>query len=115
LIQRRVVEQGSTDSEEHRRLIKMIGKRGKAKSKMLPSGGVVIEGRTYDAISEAVAIDPGQPVRVVAVRTNRIVVRPIDREQSVDEHEEEPAETSEDILSRPIDSLGLEPLDDPLA
>jgi hypothetical protein len=33
----------------------------------------------------------------------------------VGEHEEKPAETSEDILSRPIDSLGLEPLDDPLA
>ncbi len=99
------------DDESYRNLKKMVGKRGKAKSMMLPSGVVSIEGRTYDAVSEGMAIDPGQPIRVVAIRTNRIVVRPVDAQ----EPQPQTAEAEEDILSRPIDALGLEPLDDPLA
>jgi membrane-bound ClpP family serine protease len=101
------------DDESYRNLKKMVGKRGKAKSKMLPSGAVLIEGRTYDAVSEGMAIDPGQTIRVVAVRTNRIVVRPVDAQEP--QSQPQTAEADDDILSRPIDALGLEPLDDPLA
>jgi membrane-bound serine protease (ClpP class) len=85
----------------------MIGKRGSAKTKMLPSGVVVIEGRTYDAVSEGMPIEAGQPIQVVAVRTNRIVVRSADSEQP-------PGEDS-DVLSRPIDTVGPDPFEDPLA
>ncbi len=62
------------------RLKALIGRTGRAKSKMLLSGVVTIDGRTIDAISESMPIEVGQPVRVVQVRANRVVVRPVDQE-----------------------------------
>ena len=97
----------------------LIGRLGRAKSKMLPGGVVVIERRKYDAVSHGVAIDPGQIVKVIGVRNGRIVVRPSDEnlpdEPAPVEASPASAESEEDLLSRPIDSLGLESLDDPLA
>jgi membrane-bound ClpP family serine protease len=83
----------------------MIGKRGVAKTKMLPSGIVVIDDRPYDAVSDGYAIEPGTPVEVISVRTKRAVVRPV-------EPDEPATARSDDILSQPIDQLGLGPLDD---
>lgn len=97
------------DGEEYRQLKTIVGKRGKAKSKMLPSGVVMIEGKTFDAVSQGMAIEPGDPVLVVAVRTNRIVVRPLEP------HEQQPAEPADEVLSRPIDTVSLDPFQDPLA
>ena len=100
------------DDPVYRDLKSLIGKRGKAKSVMLPSGAVTINGRTYDAFSEGMPIEPGAPIQVVAVRTNRLVVRP------AAEAADDAAPTSraeEDILNRPLGELGLEPFDDPLA
>lgn len=89
------------------RLQDLIGKRGIAKTKMLPSGAIVIEGRVYDALSEGMAIDPGQAVRVTAVRTNRLMVVLDDR----------PPATRLDgsmMLAQPAQELGLESLEQPL-
>lgn len=66
------------ETEGYRGLTQMIGKRGIAKSMMLPAGAVQIEGRSYDAVSEGMAIDPGAAVLVVGVSMQRIVVRPDD-------------------------------------
>lgn len=100
------------DTEEYRGLKSLIGKVGKSKSKMMPSGAIVIEGRTYDAVSEGMAIDAGIPVKIIAVRTNRIVVRPTDEAATA------PAASlagdASDVLSQPIDSLGIEGFDEPL-
>jgi membrane-bound ClpP family serine protease len=87
----------------------LIGRRGVAKTKMLPSGAVVIDGRTYDALSDGTAIDRGQPVRVKAVRTNRIVVVLAPPGPS-----EEIAEIT-DVLDEPADKFGLESLEEPPA
>ena len=95
-----------SDTPEHRKLKDLIGKRGVAKTKMLPSGAVVIDGRVYDAIGEGMAIDPGQPVRVTAVRTNRIVV-------VLDDSPRELLSESADVLAQPARNLGLESLDQP--
>ena len=92
------------DRPEHRKLQDLIGKCGVAKTKMLPSGAVVIDGRVYDAIGEGMAIDPGQPVRVTAVRTNRIVVVLDDSPRTL------LSETA-DVLAQPARNLGLESLD----
>jgi membrane-bound ClpP family serine protease len=97
----------------------LVGRLGRAKSKMLPGGVVVIERRKYDAVSHGAAIEPGQVVKVVGVRNGRIVVRPSD-EPLADEPAPQPVKTAEaeseaDLLSQPIDALGLESLDDPLA
>jgi membrane-bound ClpP family serine protease len=104
-------EEVMPDSEERRRLRQLVGRVGRAKSKMLPSGAVMIDGHIIDAVSEGLPIEPEQPVRVIEVRGAMVVVRPVD-ENAMDE--QQPA-TAEDVLSRPIESLGIDPFDDPLA
>ena len=74
---------------------------------MLPSGAVMVEGQTIDALSEGMPIEAGQRVRVIEVRGNRVVVRPADDDEQPD--------PDDDVLSRPIESLGLDSLEDPLA
>ncbi len=96
------------DSPLRRTLRSFVGKAGVAKSLMLPSGAIQVEGMTIDALSEGMPIEAGQRVRVVAVRGNRVVVRPADADDP------EPAK-GDDVLSRPIESIGLDPFDDPLA
>ena len=59
------------ETEEYRGLKQLIGRYGKTRSKMLPSGDVVVEGKTYDAITSGMAIEAGEPIRVVDVRTQR--------------------------------------------
>jgi membrane-bound ClpP family serine protease len=99
------------DNEERRVLRGLLGKVGQAKSQMLPSGSVVVEGRIIDAVSEGLPIDAGQNVRVIEVRGSRVVVRPLEEGESATPARPE----SDDLLSRPIDSLGIEYPDDPLA
>src|SRR5262245_16540133 len=58
-------------------LAAQIGKQGIAKRLMTPSGQVLIEGRSYEAVSEGPAIEAGQAV-VIAKATNRqLVVRAV--------------------------------------
>jgi membrane-bound serine protease (ClpP class) len=95
-----------SDTPAHRGLKELIGRRGVAKTKMLPSGAVLIDGRIYDAVSDGLAIDPGQPIRVKAVRTNRIFV-------TLDTSPRPDAPTESDLLSRPVESLGLDSLEEP--
>lgn len=64
------------DTEAYRGLADLVGRRGVAKGLMVPSGLVRIDDKTYDAVSEGTAIEPGQPVLVVSVSTQRLVVRP---------------------------------------
>jgi len=97
------------DSEERRQLRGLVGRIGRAKSRMLPSGAVAIDNHIIDAVSEGLPIEPGQPVRVIEVRGTMVVVRPVD-EDATDEQA-----PPDDMLSRPIDQLGLEAFDDPLA
>ncbi len=87
----------------------LVGRAGIAKSKMLPSGSVLIDGKFVDAVSQGSAIDKGQAVVVVEVRANRVVVRAADPEEAR-QIEADPR----DIFTKPIDELGLESLDEPL-
>ncbi len=64
------------DTENYRGLPHLVGKRGTARGLMLPSGIVVIDNKSYDAVSEGVTIEAGQNVLVVGVSTQRLVVRP---------------------------------------
>jgi membrane-bound serine protease (ClpP class) len=93
--------------EEVRRAL--IGRVGVARSKMLPSGAVEIDGQMVDAISQGQAIEPGTYVTVMEVRANRVVVRPAGKD------ERPTLANPKDILSRPIEELGIESLDNPLA
>jgi membrane-bound serine protease (ClpP class) len=87
----------------------LIGRVGVARSKMLPSGAVEIDGQMIDAVTQGQAIEPGAYVVIVEVRANRVVVRPAGKDQRPSH------ENPSDVLSRPIDELGIESLDDPLA
>jgi membrane-bound serine protease (ClpP class) len=104
------------DSEHRRSLQELVGKVGRAKSLMLPSGAAEIGGRTVDAVSDGVAIEAGQLVRVVEVRGNRVLVRPASEEEARQVATASKTATSQDdVLSQPIDSIGLDPFEDPIA
>lgn len=83
-------EEVMPDDETWGGLSVLVGQVGKAKTMMLPSGAVLVAGRTVDALSEGVPIDPGQLIRVVEVRGNRVVVRPIDESEILAETEPSP-------------------------
>jgi membrane-bound ClpP family serine protease len=87
----------------------LLGRVGIARTKMLPSGAVEIDGQMIDAVSQGQAIEPGMYVVVAEVRANRVVVRPAGKDQRPSH------QNPNDLLSRPIDELGIESLDDPLA
>lgn len=95
------------DTPALRELHELVGRRGIAKTKMLPSGAVVIDGRTYDAVSDGVAIEPRQPIRVKAIRTNRIIVVPVSANAPT-------SSAGNDMLAQPAEDFGLGSLEDPL-
>ena len=97
-------------TEAYRTINALIGKRGVAKSLMLPSGVVMVEGKTYDAVSNGLPIDPGQNVRVIAIDTQRLVVR-VD-----DEPFKEPLPAVEQAASdAPLGQSPLPGIEDPFA
>ena len=89
----------------------LIGSHGIAKSAMLPGGTISIRGVIYEAVSESEAIDAGNPVLVVRIRNNRLVVQKAEEGSS----DPSPDNLDQDPLSRPIDSLGIDSLEDPLS
>jgi membrane-bound ClpP family serine protease len=95
------------DEEEFLRTL--IGKRGRAKTKMLPSGAVQIDGQMYDAATEGIPLEPGQPVEVIGLRFKGLVVRPVENDAMP-----APPAVLDDVLAQPIDKLGLSPFEDPL-
>ena len=112
-IGRRIISQPPTadevlpDDEHYQNLKDLVGKFGVAKTKMLPSGTVRIDNRTYDAVSDGMAVEEGQKIKVIAIRTNRIIVRPI-LTHEFDVHNQD------DILAQSPDALGIENWDEPL-
>lgn len=97
------------DSPQRRKLRELVGHIGEAKTLMLPSGAVVVDGMTVDAVSEGMPIEAGQRVKVIDVHGNRVLVRP------AAEGEEPETRATNDVLSQPIESLGLEGFEEPLA
>jgi membrane-bound ClpP family serine protease len=87
----------------------LVGRVGVARTKMLPSGAVEVDGQMIDAVTQGQAIEPGTYVVVAEVRANRVVVRPAGKDQRPSH------QNPNDLLSRPIDELGIESLEDPLA
>ena len=56
-----------------------LGKRGTTASTLRPAGIADIEGERVDVVSDGEFIDPGEPITVVRVDGNRIVVRQLPR------------------------------------
>jgi membrane-bound ClpP family serine protease len=78
-----------------------VGRSAKAKSKLLPSGVVIVDGRNIDAVSEGMPIEVGQEVRIVQVRGKQVVVRPIELDV--------PQEMDQNPLHRPIEGITEDP------
>jgi membrane-bound serine protease (ClpP class) len=85
----------------------LVGRTGMAKTMMLPSGSVLVDGHWLDAISQGDAIEPGEPIVVVEVRANRVVVRRAEPDET-----QQISNQSPDILSKPLDELDLEGFED---
>jgi len=98
------------DGERRRALKQLVGRVGTARTPMLPAGAIRIDGQTIDAVSQGMAIEAGQQVEVVEVHGFRVVVRAArpGKRSALGRQE------ADDLLSQPIDQLGLDPLDDPL-
>jgi membrane-bound ClpP family serine protease len=85
------------DEPERDFLRTLIGRTGRAKSKLLLSGVVTIAGRTIDAESESMPVEEGQLVKVIQVRGSCLVVRPI-------EEESPPADPLQQTYDDPFDA-----------
>ena len=93
-----------------------IGQLGVARSKMLPSGVIEIEGQIIDAVSKGQAVDPGQTVRVVEVHGNHVTVRLAANETPPSPSPSSPQPpTVQEKMTQSLEELGIEPLDDPLS
>lgn len=79
----------------------LVGRRGVARTPMLPSGQVLIDGEKFDAVSQGAAIEAGDPIEVVAIRTYKIIVRRVGDDEMDQGLDIDP----DDILSRPVDDL----------
>lgn len=81
---------------------RLIGKRGVARTRMLPSGQVMIDGEKYDAVSQGTVIEAGDPIEVIAIRTWKIIVRRISEAELA---RGGPPADPDDILSQPVEDL----------
>lgn len=88
------------DDQRH----ELVGRIGIARTKMLPSGDVEIDGQMLDAVSKGQAIEPGEYVKVVEVQGNRLMIR------RAGESERPANPNPGDLLNRPADELGLDGL-----
>jgi membrane-bound serine protease (ClpP class) len=60
---------------QNQELVQLVGQTGVARSTLRPAGTATIAGQRIDVVTEGGFVQEGQPVRVVAVNGNRVVVR----------------------------------------
>jgi membrane-bound serine protease (ClpP class) len=72
-------ERGTTLSKDYneaeRKIKKLVGKSGKAISKLDLAGKAKIKGRIYDVCSVSSYVEAGQNIKVVEIKDNTIMVR----------------------------------------
>lgn len=97
------------DDELYQRMTNLVGRLGVAKSEMVLSGQILVEDEKYDAVSDGFPIEVGSPIKVVAVKGNRIYVQAYDGD--IQSSEDLPVR-DRDVLSTPIEELGIDLSDD---
>jgi membrane-bound serine protease (ClpP class) len=98
------------DDEPRRLLRSLVVRVGQARSRMLPSGAVLVDGHVIDALSEGLAIEPGAWVKVVAVRGMQVVVRPTEERPGQASRPAPVREPAGGDLDRSLQELGLDDL-----
>jgi membrane-bound ClpP family serine protease len=64
---------------EQKRLEKLLGQIGETVTPQNPGGMTRVAGQRVHSLSEGMIIDQGEPVRILAVRGNRVLVRQVPR------------------------------------
>jgi len=91
--------------EEQRRLERLVGQIGETLTPQNPAGMTRVDGLRVHSLSEGMVIPNGEPVRVLAVRGNRILVRRVTLDESVASDLDSRADV------RPEEEAGPSPLD----
>jgi membrane-bound serine protease (ClpP class) len=63
--------------DERELLEELVGTEGITTTRLAPAGKARVAGELRDVTSDGVLVEPGMPVRVVAVRGGRLVVQPV--------------------------------------
>jgi membrane-bound ClpP family serine protease len=71
--------------EEQRQLQRLVGHVGKTLSLLNPGGLVLVNGTRQHCESEGLMLEAETPVEIVAVKGNRLVVRPVERTSGRDD------------------------------
>lgn len=87
------------------RVADQIGKIGVAKTKMYPSGIVMIDGQKFDALTKGFPIESGETVKVVSVKGNRLHVQKHDGQDNISDSN---ADAPEGELTQTMEDLGIE-------
>ena len=103
LLEAPTLEEVTPYQREQQRLASLIGKSGKTLTLLSPGGLVLVEGERMHAETRGLLLEPGEMVKVVAVKGNRIVVQPLPGEPA----QEMPPAADE----RPVQTAADEPLD----
>lgn len=90
-----------------RPLTELVGRVGVAKSNLLPSGLVVVDGDKVDAFSAGMPIDAGDRIVVVSVTAGHVQVRPA-ADQEVAGVDADAAPMSPAALEQSLESLDFE-------
>ena len=75
--------------EESRRLEKLVGRFGVARTNLLPGGLVEVDGMRLHAVSEGLMVESGESVEIINVRGSQVVVRPGNAPQSIPDQKTE--------------------------
>ncbi|TWT38670.1 NfeD family protein [Blastopirellula retiformator] len=105
--------QSKEEQAEEDHLAKLVGKVGVASCPLLPGGFAEIEGESWNVISESGAIESGEKIEVVEVDGTQLVVVRAEDHPDAAPRPAEPGAT--DPYSQPLESLGIDPLEDPFA
>jgi membrane-bound ClpP family serine protease len=104
-------------AEGRRRLRGFVGRRGAAVTELLPWGRVLIDGETFEALSEAGAIPAAAAVEAVGVEGAALVVRAAGPEAAAGRPESAAQRDSREPLagSRALEEFDFDGLDPPVA
>jgi membrane-bound ClpP family serine protease len=81
-------------TEEEARLSKLVGQFGRSVTLMNPGGMVLVAGERLHAFSEGMLVEPDTSVEIVEIRGTRLVVRPGEPPEPVEEPTDERSGTS---------------------
>jgi membrane-bound ClpP family serine protease len=93
------LEEVTPYQEEQRQLQRLVGHVGKTLTLLNPGGLVLVDGTRQHCESEGIMLDAGTPVEIVAVKGNRVVVRPVSKSNESRNSDADIADAGE----RPLD------------